>query len=54
MFLSKSLRGPNSEYPNIVADKPNLGPEGPLTKVFSDIPIIFFGIHERSFQLYNF
>ena len=65
---SKTLRGLNSvyqqrrsdrikwifEYPNVVADKPKLGPEGPLTKIFSDIPTIFFRIYERSFQRYNF
>ena len=43
------LRNPFSGYPNVVADKPNLGHEGPLTKIFSDIPTIFFGIYERSF-----
>ena len=44
-----NFRNPFSEYPNIVADKPNSGPKGPLTKIFSDIPAIFFGIYERYF-----
>ena len=35
------FRNPFSEYPNVVAVESNLGPEGPLTKIFSDIPTIF-------------
>ena len=44
------FRNPSSEYVNVVADKPNLGLEGPLTNIFSEYPEIFFEIHERSFK----
>ena len=48
--INSSIRSdPFSGYPNVVADKPNLGPEGPLTKIFSNIPTILFGIYERCF-----
>ena len=38
-------RNPFSEYPNIVADKPNLGPEGPLTIIFLEFLNAIFSVY---------